>query len=95
MFICIASSSQFRYNLRIRLCLYTIFRNHAANIVISLFIAKYRVKYLNIFSYCNRKIGIKKIRTAQRAMRILIFNKASNNHVHRLLSHLEYGGTNA
>ena len=31
----------------------------AANIVISLFITKYRVKYLNIFSYCNRKIGIK------------------------------------
>ena len=39
----------------IRLYLYTIFRNHAANIVISLFIAKYRVKYLNIFSYCNKK----------------------------------------
>ena len=54
MFICIASSHQFRYNLRIRLCLYTIFRNHDANIVISLFIVKYRVKYLNIFSYCNR-----------------------------------------
>ena len=30
-----------------------------------------------------------------KSMRILIFNKASNNHVHRLLSHLEYGGTNA
>lgn len=30
-----------------------------------------------------------------KSMRILIFNKASNNHVHRLLSHLEYSGTNA
>ena len=30
-----------------------------------------------------------------KSMRILIFNKARNNHVHRLLSHLEYGGTNA
>ena len=32
---------------------------------------------------------------SEKSMRILIFNKASNNHVHRLLSHLEYGGTNA
>ena len=54
MFICIASSSQFRYNLRIRLCLYTIFRNHAANIVISIFISKHQVKCLNFFSCCNR-----------------------------------------
>ena len=30
-----------------------------------------------------------------KSMRILIFNKASKNHVHRLLSHLEYSGTNA
>lgn len=30
-----------------------------------------------------------------KSMRILIFNKASNNHVHRLLRHLEYSGTNA
>ena len=40
----------------IRLYLYTIFRNHAANIVISLLISKYRVKYLNIFSYCNKNV---------------------------------------
>ncbi len=30
-----------------------------------------------------------------KSMRILIFNKASNNHVHKLFCHLEYGGTNA
>ena len=70
MFICIASSSQFRYNLRIRLCLYTIFRNYAANIVISLFIAKYRVKYLNFFSCCNRNQTIK-VMNAKRGIIVL------------------------
>ena len=30
----------------------------AANIVISLFIAQYRVKYLNIFSYSTRNIFV-------------------------------------
>ena len=70
MFICIASSSQFRYNLRIRLCLYTIFRNHDANIVISLFIDKYRVKCLNFFSCCNRNQTIK-VMNAKRGIIVL------------------------
>ncbi len=42
--------AEFGDNLRIGFCLYAVFRNHGANIDISLFISKYSLKYLYIYS---------------------------------------------
>lgn len=52
--------AEFGDNLRIGFCLYAVFRNHGANIDISLFIAKYLLKYLYIYSdflNLSRKTG--------------------------------------